>query len=452
MRRVWHNTSRRTLVGIGLVLGIAVFAISWRALEGETNLPVIHPSALAPAADPLIVHEWGTFTSFSGSDGIQLDFRPNVDRELPAFVETRASRFGQLFTKREIRAPLRMETPVMYFYTDRPRDVDVRVQFPQGLLTEFYPPPKNIGPLVGAEGPELMKDSYLDWGRVHLIPQSQFAKTRVIFGDNKKEPATLPKVSGDDHYGFARDTDSAIVAAKNQFEQLCFEKFLFYRGVGKFKLPLTLEAHGSGRFTVANFGGDPVGALFLVHIENGHVRFQQATALAAHGALHLAEPQADSAIDALAGEMVRSLVEAGLCEKEARAMVNTWRSSWFGEEGTRLLYLVPQRLTDALLPLSIKPAPDKLVRVLVGRMEIMTPEREREVQDAVESMGTCLNAAAEPIRSELHSLGRFAEPTLERMAEQSADESFRAAANSVLAAIRADDKLRPLDHYKASNF
>jgi hypothetical protein len=433
------------------VLAIAGLTISFRALEGETNLPVAQPTPVA-AADPFVVHEWGTFTSFSGSDGIQLDFRPNVDHELPTFVETRASHMGDLFIKREIRAPLRMETPVTYFYTDRPRDVDVRVQFPQGLLTEFYPPPKQIGPLVGTVGPEITRNSFLDWGRVHLIPQNQFAKMRVIFADDKKAPASLSAVSGDDHYSFARQTDSAIVAAKDQFEGLHFEKFLFYRGVGKFKLPLVLEARGGGRFTVTNFGGDPVGAMFLVHIEKGRVRFQQVAPLAAHGALHLEEPQVDSTIDALAGEMVHSLVETGLFEKEARAMVNTWRSSWFGEVGTRLLYLVPQRLTDALLPLSIKPAPDKLVRVLVGRMEIITPERERRIEDAVESMGTCFNAAAEPIRSELESLGRFAEPTLERIASQSTDEPFRSTANSLLAAIRADEKLSPLDAIKASGY
>jgi hypothetical protein len=431
-----------------LALGIAVLATSWRALEGETNLPVAQSSVPAAAADPLIVHEWGTFTSFSGSDGVQLDFRPNVDHELPAFVETRLSHMGDLFIKREIRAPLRMETPVTYFYTNRPRDVDVRVQFSQGLLTEFYPPPKQIGPLVGTEGPELMKNSFLDWGRVHLIPPKQFAKTRVIYADDKKELASLPKVGGDDHYGFARETDSAIVAAKSQFGELHFEKFLFYRGVGKFKLPIALEAHGGGRFTVTNFGGDPAGAMFLVHIENGRVRFGQAGPLAARGALHFEEPQADSTIDTLAGEMGRSLVEAGLYEKEARAMVNTWRSSWFGEEGTRLLYLVPQRLTDGLLPLSIKPAPDKLVRVLVGRLEIVTPERDRQIHDAVEGMGTCLDVAVEPIRSQIQSLGRFAEPTLERMAEQSANESFRAAANSLLSAIRDDEQLKPVDVLK----
>jgi hypothetical protein len=313
-----------------------VLAVSWRALEGETNLPVAHQSATAAAVDPLIVHEWGTFTSFSGSDGVQLDFRPNVDHELPSFVETRVSHMGDLFIKRDIRAPVRMETPVTYFYTDRPRDVDVRVQFTQGLLTEFYPPPKQIGPLVSTEGPALMKDSFIDWGRVRLIPQKQFAKTRVVFADDKKELASLPAVSGDDHYGFARDTDSANVASKSQFNELHFEKFLFYRGVGKFKLPLALEAHGGGRFTVTNFGGDPVGALFLVHIENGRVRFQPTGPLTGHGSLHLEEPSTDSTIDALADEMIHSLVEAGLYEKEARAMVNTWRSSWFGGDAAAL--------------------------------------------------------------------------------------------------------------------
>jgi hypothetical protein len=35
--------------------------------------------------------------------------------------------------------------------------------------------------------------------------------------------------------------------------------------------------------------------------------------------------------------MVRALVDQGLYEKEARAMVNTWQDQWFAEEGTRVL-------------------------------------------------------------------------------------------------------------------
>ena len=81
--------------------------------------------------DPLIVHEWGTFTSFSGSDGVRLEFRPLVDEDLPPFVLDRFLQAGlPSFGKRLISTRLRMETPVTYFYTERERDVNVRVDFP----------------------------------------------------------------------------------------------------------------------------------------------------------------------------------------------------------------------------------------------------------------------------------------------------------------------------------
>src|SRR4029077_9859924 len=92
----------------------------------------------------LIVHEWGTFTNFSGSDGLQMDFRPLVDSDLPPFVLDRARQaqvfYPSVYAKGMYLARQRMETPVTYFYTDTPREVDVQVAFPQGLLTEFFPP------------------------------------------------------------------------------------------------------------------------------------------------------------------------------------------------------------------------------------------------------------------------------------------------------------------------
>ena len=90
MRKVWKNTSRRTIAVVGFLLAAAAIGISMKALQGETNAPVPSAVIAAKTEAPLIVHEWGTFTSFSGSDGIQLEFRPNVDHELPGFVETRA--------------------------------------------------------------------------------------------------------------------------------------------------------------------------------------------------------------------------------------------------------------------------------------------------------------------------------------------------------------------------
>ena len=54
--------------------------------------------------------------------------------------------------------------------------------------------------------------------------------------------------------------------------------------------------------------------------------------------------------DGAAGEMQELLAQlegAGLYADEARAMVDTWRREWFGDEGLRLLYLAPRALVDA---------------------------------------------------------------------------------------------------------
>lgn len=42
-------------------------------------------------------------------------------------------------------------------------------------------------------------------------------------------------------------------------------------------------------------------------------------------------------------------------------MVDTWRDSWF-EPGLRVLYTVPREVTDAVLPLTVTPAPQAIAR------------------------------------------------------------------------------------------
>ena len=57
-------------------------------------------------------------------------------------------------------------------------------------------------------------------------------------------------------------------------------------------------------------------------------------------------------------------------------MVKTWDDSWFAEQGTRVLYTLPQQWTDGVLPLAITPAPKEVRRVFVGRAELITPAME----------------------------------------------------------------------------
>jgi len=59
--------------------------------------------------------------------------------DLPGFVQA----FGYRGFKWRLRGTVRMETPVMYFYSPREVEAHVKVAFPQGLITECIPRPTN---------------------------------------------------------------------------------------------------------------------------------------------------------------------------------------------------------------------------------------------------------------------------------------------------------------------
>jgi hypothetical protein len=452
---------RWLLGGLGVVfLGALVWSFSGAAerllpskdaLLGNGN-PVNPADA---ADDPLIVHEWGTFTSYSGADGGRLEFRPLFDDDLPDFVRDRStnSGYGQL-SKVSYRALVRMETPITYFYTKQPRDVHVRVGFPEGLLTEFYPPAAISPPYKGHTEPK--KNSALDWGTVHLIPESylmpKMADPRLGAVIAKRAMAALPPHADfNNHYAYARQTDAALVHIHQSKgsskwipeDQDHFEKFLFYRGLGDFKLPVTVQALGSGSASVTNRGAEPIAWMMLLDNNGGTLRYASFEGVAAGAKREIALPTQPATLDAMAADLTAALVSTGLYEKEAVAMVNTWRSSWFGEQGTRLLYFVPQPLTDKLLPLTIEPKPAETVRVLVGRLDMMTPEQEAEITKLVRDSAAARSAAYLKAREAelpltyalpdaVRKLGRLAEPALTRVRHASKDEQLSSEATTLI--------------------
>src|SRR5215471_1288076 len=102
------------------------------------------------------VHEWGTFTSVAGPDGKAAQWLPLAGPgDLPCFVERYQNRLfkdiGRVAAtiqknpidyakaRTQLLGPIRMETPVLYFYSEKPDKVNVRVAFPKGFITEWYP-------------------------------------------------------------------------------------------------------------------------------------------------------------------------------------------------------------------------------------------------------------------------------------------------------------------------
>jgi hypothetical protein len=425
-KRIWTGTT--ILGGIALAL---------------TLLPsLLHGFDAGPSKSPgkLIVHEWGTFTNFSGSNGVNLEFRPLATRDLPRFVMTPFNQPGspeRAWLKDQFYARQRMETPVTYFYTDVPRTVNVRVDFPQGALTEWYPVVKKFQSGKADGSFDIVGHAYLDWGTVRLTPPKQFADIRVKGPKEQAVPASLPPVDANNHYGRARETDSAIVETIDAEHASHFEKFLFYRGVGNFELPMKLTALGTDRFEITNSGDEASGALLLMRIENGLVRFTRIDPISARSMIEVSLPETESTVDQLTEATVRELTAAGLYEKESLAMVNTWRTNWFGENGTRLLYLVPSKQTDKLLPLKVDPAPDEQVRVLVGRLETITPEDCQQLVRKLVGNDANNMPSDEWVKEELKSLGRFAEPAIKFAVSQTGDVATCKRLEVVLAKVHA---------------
>lgn len=367
------------------------------------------------AAPELEVHEWGTFTSISDGNGVATKWLARSE-DLPSFVYH--SQFGDCRglrsclesheSKSRMRALVRMETPVIYFYTPTPLDVSLKVGFPSGRMTEWYP-------AVWDSTPHL-----LDWGTFRVDPT--------------KNPK-LPTESAPNHYYAAREVDAAPVLVRGQhfsideagcqqreFEftrgstrRVCvttkqteeWERYLFYRGVGDFE-PLV-----NATVTKTEVFIRPTRALGRALLFERRGESVGLTSISLDGtAQAIGRPALSATPQDVRKAMVALLLETGLFEKEALAMVKTWDDSWF-TEGVRVFYVVPRAKTDELLPLTISPAPKKLVRTIVGRLELLTPEQlaamRRDLQGLAPSAD--LVATVEKLKAK-H--GRFTSPLLER--------------------------------------
>jgi hypothetical protein len=171
--------------------------------------------------------------------------------------------------------------------------------------------------------------------------------------------------------------------------------------------------------------------LFVVRVENGRGVYRYVPALSPGATLtgvipSLAEakPLGQFARD-IANEMARQLTFSGLFAKEARAMVNTWTTSYFRTEGIRVLYVLPQTWTDAFIPMTVAPPPKEIVRVMVGRLELLSPDRERQAEAAIRSLADPDSTRRAEAFAYLREQGRYVEPVIRRVLKTSQNESVR---------------------------
>ena len=385
------------------------------------------------ASADYVVHEWGTFTSVQAADGIQLEWNSFQALELPGFVysvEWPLGRHPGLFNlaggKQVLMARQRMETPVLYFYSPTHLTVDVRVDFPNGRMTEWYPQ-ISFGE---RQRPELL-NGFLTFGAPTNIAWNSVAIVGNSEGHSAGTIGLPPSESSPSHYYAAREVDANLLQLNGGGNLRQSERFLFYRGVGSFNAPLRVTQAPSidHRITAMNEGAAALSGLVVLEVRNQKARFKSGPSVLESGATYEVDlgdtgpwrslPEASREI---AAALQTSLVVAGLFPREADAMVQTWSDSWFNEDGLRCLYVLPKDWVETVLPLRLDPAPRETVRVMVGRAELLMPEVEaqlgRFVSEYLESGKPTGKIAASAAVRNLH-LGRFLQPAFHRLIERS---------------------------------
>jgi hypothetical protein len=303
--------------------------------------------------------------------------------DLPQFVE----HISGVNFKLGLRGTIRMETPVLYFYSPRDVTVSARVSFSKGLITEWYPHADHVQPggvLRNTSLQQLPADGSIAWNEVSVSPN--------LAGE-------FPREVKSNRYYAARETSSSPLRVKTSAGEQ-EEKFLFYRGVSASPLPLSAKLNSDGELVVKSLGEAEIPAAILFERRGERVGYRLTGALTDETTLE--PPVLTGSVNALYGDLEEILLAQGLYRDEAHAMVETWKDSWF-EEGSRLIYIAPRGFIDNVLPLTINPAPGQIVRVFVGRLEIVTRATARAVKTAV----------ARNDEATLNKYGRFREPIVQ---------------------------------------
>lgn len=349
-------------------------------------------SVSATAAPPrIVIHEWGTFTNLQDEDGLSVGGINSDDEPLPKFTHTldingiigdaasqRKNRLMQGYPQCHPDVTIRLETPVVYFHPEPGAElspIEFAVQFRGGYLTQFYP---------HATAPTMER---------HISSQTvgTLQWSNLKLGLNEPLPQTTSHV-----WTAPRDVQAATVTATGGE----IEKFLFYRGVGHIDAPLRLTRTGTN--TEIRRQLDPtfptgtelkIAKLWYCAFEDGgRCVFRELTpftATADRKRLLISTPTefktqelSTEHLAELKRSMLTALVDQGLFLDEASALLDTWELSYFKSSGVRLFYIVPPEWIEHYLPVTTS-ATGEITRVMVGRIDLVTPEHRHLLRQIV---------------------------------------------------------------------
>lgn len=367
----------------------------------------------------LVVHQTGLVSSVVTADGARLPgLHHRLDR-LPPFAHRLDSKGVDADSLKSGTPHLpepatsQLEFAATYFYSNKPRQIDVSVDLPDGYPTDWFPAadthaPKSLDtcPCSDSElksrGLDALADGRLDW--------------TLQLADTASDRIDVPSEQLWDH--LRQVPDASLVETSASKDSPETERFLGFSSIGTRKPPfsVTFEEDGyTDDVTFENHSDVQVGRMLLldVHQEVGRVLRIQQVPPRDDRTFSPAPKEAPVPIETLAGQTrhhLTAMLEArGLSGQMARSTARAWVSGDLVEPGTRIIYLMPRSWADKLYPMTLQPNPDELVRALVGRVEILEPEDEQAAVNRVKTAYFNDTSLTELARGD-----RFAPPTFRR--------------------------------------
>lgn len=386
------------------------FVVAATSMADELDLSGILGDEPEATPSKFVVHEWGSVNLIQDSDRAIISGLVDDQSDLPPFVhvwtENKQSRF-----------PMVIEKPILYFYSDEAVFANVKVGCPEGILTQWWPQATRVTPAIPSRPDQKMpelKNGVLEWNFVAVAP-------------NVAEPE-LKKVPKNSWWPVARDTDSAIVRVKGGEE-----KFLFYRGASRMQSALGVQVNADGAFELRPVVADkPVRHVFTMHVPvKGEPKLGYVEDVKAPGATSKPLASAEEA----AAILRKILLAEGLYEKEADGMSKIWKEGMFEAPGLRAMYLMAEEDLNAFLPVTIQPSPDEFKRVMLVRMECLTPEREHEILGLIKQLGADNFRDRGAAQKALMQMGRIGQAMMRRYHAASDDPEIRMRLKTILKQI-----------------
>ena len=228
---------------------------------------------------------------------------------------------------------VKMETPVLYFYS--PEAVEVKVEFQGGTISQWYPKCHTCeAPPAGAyvDFAEKPYAGHISWKAKVLAPRDSTRYSTASSGQETPE------------WVAPRNVASNLLRGEGGE----YERFLFYRGLGNFPNPVKLAFLDDSSFTVT-YDGDEDLPWLMVYDREYRVDSSPAKTLfqgpmRAHSTITLKRGPLPLYYDspgllAPMDSLLAHLIQAGLNPDEARALENTWYDGYFRDDGLKAFWI-----------------------------------------------------------------------------------------------------------------